>query len=100
MNRLSLPLPPVADDQMYRSNPLAFNRAMTSWAQRTKGLIENAHNGIPLPCGQQIQVADFTTNTAASGTYVALADVNNVLCTLIQILTDSGHLSPNITRES
>lgn len=51
----TLPTPPNPDDAQFRSNPLAYSRAIYDWAQRTKGKLEQSHsisNGIPISSPQ------------------------------------------------
>jgi hypothetical protein len=96
MKRLSLPQPPDPDEPRYKNNALAYNRAAYEWMAKVKGLAESAHNLAAAPCGQQLQVASFTTNTAISGTSTG-TDVVNFLCSLVQTLTNKGIISPSIT---
>lgn len=98
MKQLNIPDAPNVDSPMYRGNPLAWSRAMTAWAQNVKGVIQNAHNEAVKPCGQQFIAADYTTNTEASGTYVSVTDVANVLASLVDTLTQKGVLSPTVSR--
>lgn len=95
MKQLSIPTPPNPDSQQYKSNPLAYSRAAYAWMQQTKGLIEQAHNSVATPCGQQLQVASFTTNTALEGTSTGTV-VTQFLCSLVQALTNKGIISPSI----
>jgi len=96
MRRLSLPKPPDPDQPRFKTNPHAYNRAMYDWAQQVKQLTEQAHNISATPCGQQIQVSSFTTNTAISGTTTG-TDLTNFVCSLVVALTNKGIISPTIT---
>ena len=96
MRRLSLPKPPDPDHPAFKSNPHAYSRAMYDWARQVKQLTEQAHNITASPCGQQIQVSSFTTNTALSGTATG-TDLTNFVCSLVATLQDKGILSPTIT---
>jgi len=96
MRKLTLPTPPNPDDQKYKSNALALSRAVYQWMSQVKGLMETAHNGNASPCGQQIQVGSFTTNTTLSGTMTG-TQIANGLCSLVQTLTNKGIISPSIT---
>jgi hypothetical protein len=96
MKTLQIPQPPNPDTPQFKSNPLAYNRAVHEWMQRTKGAIEQAHNSVVTPCGQQMQSMAFTTNTMLMGTSTG-TDVVNFLCSLIQTLTKKGIISPSIS---
>lgn len=98
MKTLNIPTPPNPETPQYRSNPLAWQRAAADWMQKAKGVIEAAHNEAIRPCGQQFLATSFTTNTVATNTYTAVADVANVLASLIQTLTQKGILSPTVSR--
>lgn len=99
MKRVLLPQPPNADDQLYASNPLAFNRAMSQWARITKGILEDASRDNDGAIGQQFQVGVFTTNTTITGT-ATLTDVANFVASLVTALTDKGLLSPTVSRSN
>jgi hypothetical protein len=96
MKRLNLPQPPSPTLPQYRSNPAAYNQAAFEWMQRAKGLLEQAHNSVASPCGQQLLSTAFTTNTTITGTSTG-TDVANFLCSLVQTLTNKGIISPSIT---
>jgi len=96
MKTLQIPHPPNPDDQRYKTNPLAYNRAVFNWMQVTKGAVEQAHNSVATPCGQQIMATAFTTNTALTGTMTG-TQIANALCSLVQVLTNKGIISPSIT---
>lgn len=98
MKHLNVPMPPNPDSPQYKSSPLAWQRAATDWMQRIKGVVESVHNDSVAPCAQQFLATSFTTNTVATNTYTALADVANVLASLVSALTQRGILSPSITR--
>lgn len=65
--------------------------------QRSKGVLENAHNQLAAPCAQQMVVGSFTTNTTITGTTTG-TDLANVVASLMQTLTAKGLLSPTISR--
>jgi hypothetical protein len=96
MKTLNIPNPPNPDAQQFKSNPLAYNRASYLWMMLAKGAIEQAHNSVATPCGQQMQVSAFTTATTLTGTSTGTA-VSNYLCSLVQALTNKGIISPSIT---
>jgi hypothetical protein len=96
MKRLQLPNPPDPTEPRYKTNPASYNLAAYRWMQTAKGLLENAHNSVATPCGQQIVASSFTTNTALSGTMTG-TQIANALCTLVQILQNKGITSPSIT---
>ena len=95
MRNLSIPQAPNPD--LYPS-PIAWQRAMFDWMQRTRGVIQDAHNQLARPCGQQISATDYTTNTAVTGTTTG-TDLANALCSLIAVLQQGGVTSPTTSRE-
>lgn len=97
MKRVTLPQPPNSEDLVYKSNPLAFNRAMSDWARRVKGAIEDASRVNDVPLGQQFQIGSFSTNTAINGTST-LGDVANFVCSLVTALIAKGVISQTVTR--
>jgi hypothetical protein len=99
MKRLALPNPPNPDDQMYASNPLAYNRAVYTWMQQSKGLIEQASRVNDVPAGQAIIAENYTTNTVLSGTSSG-TDLANGVCSLIDTLTQKGILAPRSKRSN
>jgi hypothetical protein len=96
MRYLNIAQPP---DPAQFPSPVAWQRAAHDWMQRTRGVIQDAHNEAIRPAGQQMRAENFALSTVANGTMV-VADVANTLCTLIQVLTDKGLLSPTISRSS
>jgi len=96
MRRLTLPNPPDPNQPSFRTNPQAYSRALYDWARQVKQLTEQAHNSVATPCGQQIQVSSFTTNTVVSGTTTG-TDLTNFVCSLVQALQNKGILSPTVT---
>ncbi len=96
MRYLNIAQPP---DPSQFPSPVAWQRAAHDWMQRTRGVIQDAHNEIMRPAGQQMRAENFALSTVASGTMV-IADVANTLCTLIQVLSDKGIISPTVSRSS
>lgn len=96
MKQLALPQPPNPESPAFKTNTLAYHRAIYDWMRQVKGLTESAHNLVAKPCGQQLQATDFTTNTAMTGTMTG-TDIANALCSLVQTLTNKGIISPSIT---
>lgn len=94
--QLSLPKPPHPEAPQFKQNQMAYHRAVYDWMCQVKGLTEQAHNVATKPCGQQLQAASFSTNTAMTGTMTG-TDIANALCTLVQTLTNKGIISPSIT---
>lgn len=96
LRRTVLPDAPNPDDPQY-SSPLSYSRAVYDWMQRVKGRLESDSRINNAPAGQQFLATNFTTNTVANGG-AALPDLANSHASLVQVLTDKGILSPNITR--
>lgn len=96
MRILNLPKPPDPAAPIFAHNPMAYNRAVFEWMNQVKGLTELAHRSVATPCGQQISVSSFSTNTTLHGTSTG-TDIVNFICSLVQTLTDKGILSPTIT---
>ena len=97
MKTINLPTPPDPNALRYKTNLLAWQRDATDWMQKVKGIVETSHNEAVKPCGQQIQVGAFTTNTIIAGTTTG-TDLANVLATLVATLTAKGILSPTVGR--
>jgi len=99
MRPLNIPSPPDPASPQFSGNPIAWQRATAQWMQQAKGLLENAHNEVIRPCGQQMRSSGYVVNTVATGTTTG-TDLSNVVATLIDTLTAKGILSPTITRNS
>lgn len=98
MKQLNIPTPPNPDAPQYRGNALVWFRAATDWMQRTKGVLETAHNELARPCGQQLLASDFTTNTTVTGTTTG-TDLSNFVASLVATLTAKGIISPTVSRQ-
>jgi hypothetical protein len=96
MRTLNIPHPPNPVSPQFKNNPVAFNKAAHEWMTQAKGAIEQAHNSVATPCGQQLRASAFTTNTTITGTSTG-TDVANFLCSLVATLTNKGILSPTIS---
>jgi hypothetical protein len=94
MKQLNIPNPPNPAGMA----PLAWQRAVTDWMQRVKGVIQDVNNEATRPAGQQMRAENYTTNTLISGTTTDVADVANGLATLVDVLTQRGLISPTIRR--
>lgn len=93
---LNIGQPP--DPAAYPS-PIAWQRAAYDWMQRMRGVIQDAHNEVIRPAGQQMLATSFTLSTVATGTTTG-TDLSNVVATLIDVLTQKGVLSPTVSRSS
>ena len=99
MKRLALPNPPNPDDQLYRANMLAYNRAMYTWMQQTKGLLEQASRVNDVPAGQAMIAQNYSTNTVVTGTSSG-TDLANAVCSLVDSLSQKGILAPRSKRST
>lgn len=98
MKRVILPIPPNAD--MFKNNPMGFNRAVTEWMQRTKNTLEDASKQNNSPIDQNfIVTTGYTLTTAISGTSTG-TQVANFLCSLMDSLTRKGLVSPALGTSS
>jgi hypothetical protein len=97
MKRVVLPQPPNANDVRYSNNQLAFNRDVSDWMSRVKGLLEDSDRVNNRPMGQQFVVGSFTTNTTISGTSTG-TDVANFLSSLITAMQAKGVVSQTVSR--
>ena len=98
MNRVILPEPPDARSAAYE-NPLAFNRAMSDWARRVKGTLEDTGRVNAAPMAQQFTIGAFSTNTMVQ-TGMTLAELVNFVASLAQAMQDKGLLTPVSSRTS
>lgn len=89
MKKIIIPNAPDPSEPQYRTNPLAYNRAVFDWMNKTKGRIEQASLQNDIPLDTPFVVTSFSTNTALTGTDTgtSLADF---VCTLVQAMTDRG----------
>ena len=97
MKRITLPQPPDAESTLYKNNQQAFNRAVSDWLRRIKGLIEDASRVNDTPMGQPFLATNFTTNTVITGTST-LGDVADCLASLIAAMTARGLISATVSR--
>lgn len=97
MRHLNIPDPPDPNGIQYKGNALAWQRASFDWMKKLKGVVQDSHNQLSNPCGQQFIASAFTTNTTATGTTTG-TDLSNVVASLVQTLTQGGVLSPTISR--
>lgn len=61
-----LPIPPNPDENQYKVNPLAYNRAIYNWALQSKGKLEQSSvlsNGIPIGAPQIGDIAYKAVNS-------------------------------------
>lgn len=90
MRVMKLPEAPNPDDLAYKSNPIAYNRAIYKWMQVTKGIIEQASIINDTPLNQPFLVTTgYTLTTSISGTATG-TQVSNFLCTLVAAMTKKG----------
>jgi len=95
--RVVLPQPPDADESTYKNNQAAFNRAVTTWCRRVKGVLEDSSRVNDRPMAQQLVVNSYTTNTTLTGTST-LADVADFVCTLVDAMKAKGMSSQTVSR--
>jgi hypothetical protein len=94
MRLQTLPQPPV-----YQSDQQAFNRAVTDWMARVKGIIDIASCINDTPAQTAMLATNYTSTQTVDGTMTG-TDVTNALATLIDTLTKKGVLSPTVSREN
>jgi len=94
MRLVTLPGPPS-----YQGDQQAFNRAVTDWMARVKGIVENASRLNDTPAQTAMYAENFTSTTTVNGTMTG-TDVANALATLVDTLTRKGNLSPTVSREN
>lgn len=92
MKKLIIDSPPNPNEAIYRNNPLAFNRVMHDWMNKTKGKIEQASQQNDSPLTQNFVLGSYTVTTALDGTSSG-TDVANFLCTLVQAFIDKGMIT-------
>lgn len=95
MRALNIPDPPKPEQ--FRGNVLGWQRAMVDWGQRVKGVLQDFNRDANKPCGQQLVVGSFTTNTTITGTTTG-TDLANYVASMTQAFTMRGDISPTITR--
>lgn len=93
MKQIVLPVPPNPDDNMYKNNPVAYNRAMFQWATHTKGLLEQQSNINNVPLDQPITLNSYTVQQTISGTTTGTA-LSNFVSTLAASMIRRGFISP------
>lgn len=93
MKKITLPIPPNPDDQQYRGNSVAYNRAAFSWMNDVKGKLEQASQQNDTPIDQSFAVSSFSTNTSLSGTSTG-TDLSNFVCSLIAAMQKKGLTKP------
>lgn len=99
MKRISLKEPPNPQDSIYKGNMLAWQRDMWTWANETKGRLEQASRQNDIPLGIPFVVSSYTTNTELTGTSTG-TDVANFVCTLVQAMLDRGMITQVTTASS
>ena len=97
MKRVVLPQPPQATDMQYANNQLAFNRAVSDWMGRVKGILEDADRVNNRPMGQQFVVGTFSTNTTIAGTSTG-TDVANFIASLVTAMQARGFSGQTVSR--
>lgn len=88
-----LPTPPNPDDNMFKNNPLAYQRAVYQWMQDSKGKLEQNSRQNDSPLNQAFVVSSYTLNTSLSGTSTG-TDVANFICSLIAAMQKKGLITP------
>ena len=97
MRIATLPAPP--DASRYLSDQQGFNRAVTDWMGRVKGIIETASRINDTPAQTAMYAENFMSTSTINGTMTG-TDVTNALATLVDTLTRKGILSPTVSREN
>lgn len=97
MKTTAWPDPPNPSDAQY-SNPKTYNLAMYRWASQVKSELQGKGRVNDRAVALNFVPTHFTTSTVLTGTD-STTNVAQVLCTLLQALTNRGILKPNVTNQ-
>ena len=93
MNRTTLPAPPDPSSTVYANNPMAWMKAMYSWAAQVKSKVEIDSNANTTPIGPFV-VGTYTQVSTVTGTDA----LSNFVATLVTGMNGKGITSPSIQR--
>jgi len=95
MKQVVLMGPPNPDDGMYKNNAAGYNRAMYTWCNHVKGILEQESSVNNIPLGQNFVVGTYALNTFIASTSTG-TDVTNFISSLVTAMTKRGFVSPKM----
>lgn len=98
MKTTAYPDPPNPNEPTYSRDPKVYNLAMYRWACQMKSELQGKGRINDRAVATSFVPTAFTTATTITGTDTT-TNVAQVLCTLIQALTDKGILKTHIINQ-
>ena len=99
MARVQLPMPPNPLAPTYSNNRTQYEMDLYNCLIQWRGLLEQVTRQNSAPATNPIVLGTYTASNTVTGTATG-TDVANMLCTVVNALTQRGILAPTTSRNS